>query len=103
MSSVTEEQVMGWSVEEVASRLVEERVEDDDVILFMENNVDGKALLALNTEEKLIELGVKAKTSRKAILTFLASLSSSFHHSGAIQYSSNNKAHGDVPVSCNDQ
>ena len=78
---------MGWSVDEVASRLVEEGFTKAVVRLFMEKKVDGKALLALNTEEKLIELGVKAKTSRKAILTFLASLSSSFLH-GRVQLSS---------------
>ena len=95
-SIVTREQVMGWSVDEDSSHLVEEGFTKAVVSLFKEKKVNGKALLALNTEEKLIELGVKSKSTRKAILTFLNSLS----YCGALQYDP--KAHGAVPMSCPD-
>ena len=77
MSTTTVDQVLQWTADDVTSRLVEEGVDDEVVSIFREKGIDGKKLLELNSEEKLVEFGVKSKSVRKVILSFLSSLSSS--------------------------
>ena len=64
-----EEEVKGWSVSEVAAYLAGEAGVGQDVAdLLKAQGINGRKLFSLNSEDQLVEMGIKGQEARRLVL-----------------------------------